>query len=460
MAITLTAAAVAKFRPTAQRREIRDGGASGLYLVVQPSGAKSWAMRFRRPSGKSAKLHLGTVDLSGRESSAEPQIGVPLTLAAARQLAAEVGRQRLRGIDPAAEHLAAKRRARADREERARSTFAAAAEDFVREHAMRKVRRWPEIARLLGLNPRSDLAIIRGGLADRWREKPITEIDGHDVHGVIEETRRSGAPGLQRRADGPTESRARAMMAALSKMFGWLAQKRPMASNPCAGVHRPEAPAARDRVLNDHEIVLFWRGCEAIGEPFDQLLKLLLLTGCRVREVAGMSRAELSEDGATWSIPAGRTKNRRPHVVPLSPLARDLLAKVRPVEGRAGVLFTTNGERPVSGFSKIKRRLDRAMLALARKERGKDANVPPWRLHDLRRTMVTGMNDLGVMPHVVEAAVNHVSGFRAGVAGVYNKSQYLPERKAALERWAQHVQGLVSPDQGKVVDIRKRKRGA
>jgi integrase len=171
-----------------------------------------------------------------------------------------------------------------------------------------------------------------------------------------------------------------------------------------------------------------------------------------------MSRVELSEDGATWSIPAARTKNRRPHVVPLSPSARDLLAKVRPVEGNAGLLFTTSGERPVSGFSKIKRRLDRAMLALARKERGKDASVPPWRLHDLRRTMVTGMNDLGVMPHVVEAAVNHVSGFRAGVAGVYNKSQYLPERKAALERWARHVQGLVSPDQGKVVDMRKHSR--
>ena len=103
----------------------------------------------------------------------------------------------------------------------------------------------------------------------------------------------------------------------------------------------------------------------------------------------------------------------------------------------------------------MKRRLDAAMLALARKERGGKATIAPWRLHDLRRVAVTGMVELGIAPHVVEVVVNHISGHRAGVAGVYNRSELLDERRAALERWSQHVAGLVSGDQANVVALAK-----
>jgi integrase len=204
----------------------------------------------------------------------------------------------------------------------------------------------------------------------------------------------------------------------------------------------PPAPAARDRVLTDAEVGQVWRACGASGEPFGSAVRLLLLTGCRLNEVAGMRTPELSDDGATWTIPGERTKNGRAHVVPLSPQAREVLAGVLRISD--SLVFTTNGRTPVSGWSKVKRRLDRA------------AEIPSWRLHDLRRTAATGMAELGVPPHVVEAALNHVSGARAGVAGTYNRAAYAAEKRAALERWGAHVAGLASGRRAaKVVPIRR-----
>ncbi len=446
MAKVLTAAAVERYREAKGRREIADGGARGLYLVVQPTGAKSWCMRLRRPNGRTAKLHLGPCDVSGKEAASEPVIGAPLTLAAARAVAAEVHRQRAMGRDVVADHLAAKRRRASEIQESASNTFGALAPRFVVEHARKRTRRWRETARLLGLRPEGDeLKVIRGGLCERWRDTPVTGLDGGDVWALLDEVRKSGAPGLKRRAEKPTDSRARAMLSALSTFFTWCARHRLVAENPCIGVHRPPAPKARDRVLTGAEISAFWRACDAAGEPFGQALKLLLLTGCRLSEVADMRRAELSDDGKTWTIPGTRSKNGRPHVVSLPPLAREIIDSVRTIEG--GHVFTTTGKTPISGWSKVKRRLDEKM-----------GNPPPWRLHDLRRTAATGMAELGVPPHIVEAALNHVSGAKAGVAGTYNRAAYAEEKRAALERWGAHIAGLVSGKAANVVPMRKKGR--
>jgi integrase len=315
MSKPLTAAAVEKYRPLGkQRRIIRDTGARSLFLTIAPSGAKSWTMRFRTHGGRIGKITLGPVDLSGRELSGDPQIGQPLTLAAARQLAAEVLRQRALGHDPVADHKARKLRQRAAVIEEATNTFDSAAKEFV-EYASKKIRRWKEEARLLGLRPAAHgLEVIPGGLAQRWNHKPIGKIDGHDIHGIVAETRERGAPGLERRSDGPTESRARAMLATLSSMFSWLHKHRRVEANPCVGVHRPEAAKARERVLSNVEIRWLWQACgarEGLGEPFAAIVKLLLLTGQRLNEVAGMRRDELSEDDATWIIPSARSKNRQ-----------------------------------------------------------------------------------------------------------------------------------------------------
>jgi integrase len=440
----LTAAAVAKFKPGATRRRICDAGARSLFLVVEPSGHKSWQMRFRRPGGRDARITLGPLDLSGRELTGEPQVGMPLTLAAARQLAAAVHRDRALGRDPIADRKTAKHRQRVETETRAANTFGAAVRDYVLEHA-RHNRKGREVARMLGLHydkggAGTELTTIKGGLAERWADRPVREIDGHDIWNVIDETRRVGVPGLAVRNSGISEPRARMFFVALSSLFSWLRRHRRVDANPCAGVPRPAKAETRERLLSKTEIVSFWKAADQMGEPFGTVLKLLLLTGCRLREVAGMRRAELSDDG-TWNLPGARTKNKKPHIVPLPPLACELIAGTM-TDG--DLIFSTTGTTPISGWSKMKRRLDRLMRA-----------QEPWRLHDLRRTCATGMAEIGIAPHIVEAVLNHISGAKASVAGIYNRAQYANEKKAALERWAAHIEALISGRPAKVVPMRR-----
>jgi integrase len=443
----LTAAAILKIKPRKDRQEIPDKGCAGLYLIVQPSGAKGWALRYRRPDGRPAKLVLGTVFAKAghvKEPDPLPEIGGHLTLAAAHRLVTALRHEIAQGRDPAAAHIKEKQQRRAAASEAAANTFAGASRDFIEQHARKKVRRWRELARLLGLESET-LAAIPKGLAERWAERPVAEIDGHDIHAVVDEARRIGIPGLERRTEEPSEPRARKMFGVLSKLFSWLIRDRRVTANPCASVARPEIPQARDRVLSNAEIARFWKATDATGEPFPALLKMLLLTGCRLNEVAGMKRSEINDDGTAWIIPGERTKNHRPHVVPLPPLARDILERVNRIEG-CPYMFSTTGGSPVSGWTKIKARLDAAMNPAS-----------PWVLHDLRRTAATGMAEIGIAPHIVEAVLNHVSGARAGVAGVYNRAAYLPEKKAGLERWAAHVEGLVSGQAATVTPLRGRR---
>jgi integrase len=456
----LTAAAVAKYRPAAGRRLIRDAGAQSLYLVVHPSGRKSWMMRFRRPSGKPGKIVLGPVHAEG-EPPGEPTIGMPLTLAGARMLAAAVHRERAQGRDPVADHKARRHRQRAAIEERAAGTFGACVRRFAHEHARVRTRKWRYTLRQLGLHYPIDggePTETAGGLAQLWADRPARDVDAHDVYAVVEEARRIGTPGIPARTRRASEARARDLHSALSSLFGWLHRHRLVDANPAAGVHRPPTAMARDRALSESETRWFWQACDEAGEPFGAIFRLLVLTGQRLGEVAGMRWDELSEDGTTLALPAMRTKNRRAHVVPLAPAAQAIIAAAPRVEG-CRFVFSTTGRTPVSGWSKVKRRLDAAMVVAARAERGPDATVPPWRLHDLRRTAVTGMAELGIAPHVIEMAVNHVSGHRGGVAGVYNKSELLPERRAALERWAAHVAGLVEGKPANVADLAALRRG-
>ena len=164
-------------------------------------------------------------------------------------------------------------------------------------------------------------------------------------------------------------------------------------------------------------------------KAFSRVVKLLMLTGQRTGEVAGMRWLELGED--TWTIPAERAKNKREHAVPLTPVAKDLI--LGDSERIGDLVFTTTGTTPISGFGKMKARLD------ARLKFDED-----WQLRDLRRTMVTGMAELGIQPHVIEAVVNHISGHKGGVAGIYNKAEYAEPKRKALQRWAAHVDAVVS----------------
>jgi integrase len=399
-------------------------------------------LRYRRPGdGRPAKLTLGRVyDAEKRsEIDVKPVIGGYLSLRSAHRLVAELKHELAFGRDPGRTYIEQKRKIATS------DNFGGAALDFVEQHAMRKTRRGSETARLLGFqqNDAGSFELIPKGLAMRWRDRPIAEIDGDDIHSIVDETREKGAPGLLRRNKKPSESMARSMYAVLSAMFGWLVQRRRLKANPIVGVHRPDMPKARERVLTDAEIVKFWSATEEVSSPFGPLLKLLLLTGARLNEIAMARRSELSDNGATLTIPAERSKNHRAHAISLSQLAQRLLKRVKTA---GDLIFTTTGTSPVSGWSKLKKKLDVAM------------GVSDWRFHDLRRTAVTGMNEIGVMPHVVEAVVNHVSGHRGGVAGVYNRAQYADEKRVALERWTAHVEGLISQRPANVTPMIRKKR--
>jgi integrase len=433
MAKRLTAVAVANFKPRKRRREIPDGGCPGLFLIVQPSGVKSWALRFRRPrTGQAAKLTLGRVDVVSAAASAPVEVGRPLSLTAARRLAADLQHRRALGEDVAAEALAEKRRRRLALDDADDvDAFGRASRDYIQRTRAEGRRSWRDAATFLGLD--ASLEPFAKGLADRWRDKPISEIDAGDVYKIVDEVRRRGVPGRPRRSAGETEGMARSMHAILSGMFKWLWQQRRVDANPVAQVAKPRKAAARDRVLDDDEIVKLWRATERLGEPFGSIYRLLVLTGCRLDEVRQMRWGELKDDGATLSLPAERTKNKKPHDVFLSPAARAIVA-AQPRIADSPLVFTgRTGATAVSGLSKAKARLDRLMTG-----------VGPWRTHDVRRSVASGLQRLGVPLPVTEKILGHESGSFAGIVGVYQRHEYRAERRAAMEGWARHVEGLVS----------------
>ncbi|MEJ7777430.1 MAG: site-specific integrase [Sphingomicrobium sp.] len=244
----------------------------------------------------------------------------------------------------------------------------------------------------------------------------------------------------------------RKVYAILSRMFRWAVGRGDLERSPLEGFEVPPAPTSRDRVLRDAELRLAWLAAERLGYPFGPLYRLLIGTGQRREEVSGLSWRELHRDSAEWHLPAARSKNGIASVIPLSaPVIAEL---DRIAEGdkwpRRGLVFTTTGETPVSGYSRGKSRLDKQMLKIAReeaeeaKEDPDQVEIEPWRVHDLRRTLATGMQRLGVRFEVTEAILNHVSGSKSGVAGVYQRHDWREEKRDALNAWAAHVQRIVS----------------
>lgn len=254
---------------------------------------------------------------------------------------------------------------------------------------------------------------------------------------------------------------------ALSALFSWAVKKKHVPANPVALADRmvPESELKRDRVLTKPELRLLWQATEGPGE-YRAIVRLLLLTGQRREEVAGMRWSELDLDAALWSLPKERTKNGLRHDVPLSDAALTILRAIPCRPGRD--LLFGEGKGSFSAWSQSKSRLDARIARLRTEARlgrplsddeapdpDQDA-LPDWRIHDLRRTVVTGMNELRILPHVVEAVVNHVSGeAKRGVAGRYNHAQYNPEKRQALDRWAEHVMALVAGEPSRVVPLRR-----
>ena len=214
--------------------------------------------------------------------------------------------------------------------------------------------------------------------------------------------------------------------------FGWACKRQRLAMNPFAGLERPAREKSRDRVLTDAEIGAIWRAAALLDYPAGQFTRMLMLTLGRRDEVASMRWTEIAADGLTWSLPADRAKNGKSHVVHLSEPARGILSALPRFEN-SDFLFTTTGERPISGFSGFKLAIDRAIEA----DLGR--GIADWRFHDFRRAGVTWLAGAGFPPHVADKLLNHTSGAISGVAAVYQRGEFLKERKAALDAWASHV---------------------
>ncbi|MBK0399503.1 integrase arm-type DNA-binding domain-containing protein [Limibaculum sp. M0105] len=388
MAKTLTAPAVERIKPTDKRQEVPDAALPGFYLIVQPSGGKSWAVRYRH-NGKPRKLTLG----------AFPKLG----LAAAREKAREALRTVSEGVDPSA------------KDKPDRDLFRAVADDFLRRHADKR-KSADQIRRYF------DVEIL-----PVWGERRVDEITRRDVIDLLDAVVDRGAP--------VTANRVRAM---LSRFFNWCVERDVIDASPCAGVKPPTEEKPRDRILTDDEIRWFWRATGRMGYPFGNLFQFLLLTGQRRGEGAAMSVAEVT--GNEWHLTRDRTKKDRAHVVPLSAQA---LAVIDGLPRFGAYYFSANGRTPVAGFPKPTARL-RSLMA---EEAGKDGHhedIPRFTVHDLRRTAASGMARCGARLEVIERAQNRVSGMFRGVAGVYVRYSYGDEIRHALDAWGALVEQIVT----------------
>ncbi len=380
-----------------KRREYPDGKIAGLYLIAQSSGLKSWCVRYRA-RGLSRKLTLGPY----------PALG----LAEARRGALEALGAIAAGKDPAAAKQASKAAARAEKEEEY-DLVERVVPLFIERHAKVRNRDWRETQTILSRE-----------VVGRWKGRRLSRITRAQVHEALDE--------IADRAP----IRANRTLAAFRKLCNWSVERGIIERSPCDKIKAPSPERSRDRVLSDGELSLIWQAFDAIGFPFGQIGKLLLLTGQRVGEVSGARWAEIDLAAKSWTIPATRAKNGRANLVPLSAAAIEVLEGLPRFEG-SDFVFTTTGSTAVSGFSRAKRQIDRTVLQLG--------VVPPapWRLHDLRRTVATNLQRLGVRLEVTEAVLNHASGSRAGIVGVYQRHTWAAEKRQALDAWARRLAEIV-----------------
>ena len=248
---------------------------------------------------------------------------------------------------------------------------------------------------------------------------------------------------INRGSGSVTAGRARS---ALSSLFTWAMRQGymgPNPHNPVAVTENPDDAPSRDLVLSDVELAQIWRA--AGDDDYGRIVRLLILSACRREEIGGLRHSEIDRNAATITLPKERTKNKHEHVLPITPLAMAIIGSVSPIVGRDHLF----GDRSATGFSQwdaARKALDQR---LAGKLKGKSAG---WRLHDLRRSVATNLIErLDVEPHVVEAVLNHHSGHRSGVAGVYNRSRYSKQIRAALSRWHDHLRSLIEGGARKVL---------
>jgi integrase len=394
----LTQAAVAALTMPAGKTEtiIFDDDMPGLGLRIRATGANVWIYQYKI-ARQTRRVTIGNA--------------AAISLARARKTAADLHAQVRLGGDPARE--------KAEGRARARDTMAAALAAYLPHQKSR-------------LKP-SSLKQNERHLLKHCRPLHAMQLAEIDRRAVAKRMTAIAA------ASGPVESnRVRASLAAF---FAWAIREGLTDTNPAAGGSRaPER--SRDRVLTAEELKAIWAATND-SRDYSAIVRLLLLTGCRAAEIGELRWSEI--DGDRILLPAARTKNARAHIIPLAPAARAILA-ARPRRADRDFVFGRDPDRPFAGWSFSKAALD---------ERLGDA-VPHWTNHDLRRTAATHMAEIGIPPHIIEACLNHVSGHKGGVAGVYNRAAYEEPKRHALAAWADHLLEIVEgrPATSTVVPLR------
>jgi len=384
-------------------RIVFDDIVTGLGVRLSPNGNKNFLLQFRAENGAKRRLPLGAHG--------------SITLDQARQAArAKLGSVAL-GKDPAAERKA-KRLAALAEAEAERMTLSVLLDDWLK----------------IGLTDRSESykKEAHRALSFAFKEqlnRRADELSKGDVVRVLDEIVKAGK--------SATASRTLAYGRA---GFSWAVKRGRIAANPFAGLPIATTTASRDRVLSDDEVRAIYQAAEVLGFPFGQIIQVLLLTAQRREEVAGIQRDEISTDFTTWTIPACRAKNKKSHIVHLSPRTREIIKALPRHSDDCKLLFTTNGKTSASGFSRAKARLDAII-----RDQNPGLKIEKWRLHDFRRTCVTWLAGAGFNPAVADKILNHTSTTGLTTVGnIYQRAEYLSERRAALETWAQHVISLTA----------------
>jgi integrase len=362
-----------------------DDDLAGFGLRLRASGdqvSKTWIAQYRA-HGRTRRMKIGTFE--------------KLTPDEARKAAKKILARAEIGQDPQAEK-AAQRQQDGHTLAAVASDYLAAKAKVVRPNTYRELNRYLTSAHFKPLHA-----------------MPIDQITRRDVAARLTKIT----------AENGSISAGRAR-AALSALYAWAMGNGLAEQNPVIGTLKPDDSQPRERVLSDSEIAAIWHAaCE--GGVFGKIVKLLLLTGCRRMEICGLRWKEIDMENGLLHLPPHRTKNARAHTLALTPMAMEIIESVPRIVGRDHLF----GERSDLGFTQwgAKRDLDSRL----------GGKVAEWTLHDLRRTCATGMADIGVQPHIIEAVLNHISGHKVGVAGIYNRSAYEREVRAALALWADHV---------------------
>jgi integrase len=400
MAKALTAKSIENLKVGTARREVPDGGCAGLYLIVQPTGVKSWAARYRL-NGRPSKLTLGRL--------------AEVSLAEARRRATAALKQVAEGVDP----IIDKRKTEIEAADRRRDTVRSCFERYS-EHAQKRVRASTWVA---------TAGIFRREVLPKWGSRSVHDIRRRDVIDLVEAVAQTRPIAGNR------------TLTALSTFFRWLLARDVLLASPTAGVAAPGKETERDRKLSDAEIVRFWNACGTIPVPYGDIYRLLLLLGARRQEIAELpAGAEIDEQSGIWTLPPERSKNHQARITPLPHQAWEIIARLPRIEGSSYVF-----SRGRTGHSAVKPLLDAAMQPDA-----------PWRIHDLRRTCASGLQGIGVDIAVTESILGHErSGSRRGIVSVYQQHDYFEEKRAALQLWADRIDALVKGEgAAKVVPLR------